>query len=230
MEIYVGTSGWLYDWNIGGNLEWYVKFSSLNTVELNASFYRFPFRNQVRSWARKGSKLKWAIKVHRSITHYRKLKNAYNIWIKFYNLFSPMGELIDFYLFQMPPSFTKTTENIRRIKEFANRLGLGSKFAIEFRHKSWFDEETVKLCKSLGITLVSIDAPIATWIVSSNNIVYLRMHGKEEWYAYDYSYGELKSIADEILSLNPSKVYVFFNNNHWMLENARVMKKILERA
>ncbi|RLE86352.1 MAG: DUF72 domain-containing protein, partial [Thermoprotei archaeon] len=58
MEIYVGTSGWLYDWNIGGNLEWYVKFSSLNTVELNASFYRFPFRNQVRSWARKGSKLK----------------------------------------------------------------------------------------------------------------------------------------------------------------------------
>ncbi|RLG73368.1 MAG: DUF72 domain-containing protein, partial [Thermoprotei archaeon] len=152
------------------------------------------------------------------------------IWVKFYNLFSPMGELIDFYLFQMPPSFTKTTENIRRIKEFANRLGLGSKFAIEFRHKSWFNEETAKLCKSLGITLVSIDAPIATWIVSPNNIVYLRMHGKEEWYAYDYSYGELKSIADEILSLNPSKVYVFFNNNHWMLENARIMKEILERA
>ncbi|RLE90384.1 MAG: DUF72 domain-containing protein, partial [Thermoprotei archaeon] len=74
MEIYVGTSGWMYDWNIGGNLDWYVKFSELNTVELNASFYRFPFRNQVRSWARKGSKLKWAIKVHRSITHYRKLK------------------------------------------------------------------------------------------------------------------------------------------------------------
>lgn len=229
MEIFIGTSGWLYDWNMEGNLEWYVKFSNLNAVELNASFYRFPFRNQVKSWARKGKKLKWAIKVHRSITHYWKLSDrAYDIWTKFYNLFSLMEHLIDFYLFQMPPTFIKTEKNIGKIEKFVLRANLGHKFAIEFRHRSWFNDETVDLCRKLGITLVSIDAPIAKWFICSNKIVYLRMHGREEWYAYDYSYEELKEVADKITSLNPSKIYVFFNNNHWMLKNANLMQKILK--
>jgi uncharacterized protein YecE (DUF72 family) len=33
-------------------------------------------------------------------------------------------------------------------------------------------------------------------------------------------------VAEKILKLNPEKVYVFFNNNHAMLENAREMLKI----
>ncbi|MEM4913906.1 MAG: DUF72 domain-containing protein, partial [Desulfurococcaceae archaeon] len=69
MEVYVGTSGWLYDWNEGASLDWYVEESGLNAVELNASFYRFPFRNQVKGWSIKGSTLRWSVKVHRSITH-----------------------------------------------------------------------------------------------------------------------------------------------------------------
>ncbi|RLF12723.1 MAG: DUF72 domain-containing protein, partial [Thermoprotei archaeon] len=39
MRVYIGTSGWLYDWNLDGSLDWYVKNSGLNAVELNASFY-----------------------------------------------------------------------------------------------------------------------------------------------------------------------------------------------
>ncbi|MEO0119416.1 MAG: DUF72 domain-containing protein, partial [candidate division WOR-3 bacterium] len=69
MEIYVGTSGWYYDWNLEGTFDWYLKNSKLNAVELNVSFYRFPFPNQVKSWANKGKSLRWAIKVSRIITH-----------------------------------------------------------------------------------------------------------------------------------------------------------------
>ncbi|MEM4061454.1 MAG: DUF72 domain-containing protein, partial [Desulfurococcaceae archaeon] len=29
MEVYVGTSGWLYDWNEGASLDWYVEESGL---------------------------------------------------------------------------------------------------------------------------------------------------------------------------------------------------------
>ena len=47
MEVFVGTSGWSYGWNKGGNLDWYLRNSHLNAVELNASFYRFPNRNQI---------------------------------------------------------------------------------------------------------------------------------------------------------------------------------------
>jgi uncharacterized protein YecE (DUF72 family) len=38
MEVYVGTSGWAYGWNEGGNLEWFVGNAGLNAVELNASY------------------------------------------------------------------------------------------------------------------------------------------------------------------------------------------------
>ncbi|MEM1508337.1 MAG: DUF72 domain-containing protein [Thermofilaceae archaeon] len=58
VKIYVGTSGWLYGWNEGGGLEWYVSHSGLNAIELNASFYRFPFPAQVKSWVKRGGRLK----------------------------------------------------------------------------------------------------------------------------------------------------------------------------
>lgn len=228
LEVYVGTSGWLYDWNPRGNFDWYVKNSGLNAVELNASFYRFPYPNQVASWAKKGRGIRWSVKVHRSITHLRRLSTqALDVWDRFYQLFKPLDPYIDFYLFQLPPTFTNTSENRKRIEVFVDEVKLGSRFAIEFRHHSWFNSDTIDFCRALGITVVSIDAPIATWIVSSNGIVYLRMHGRSSWYAHNYSLDELREIVRAVLSLKPLRVYVFFNNDHWMLENARTMYKLL---
>ncbi|MCE4626002.1 MAG: DUF72 domain-containing protein [Desulfurococcales archaeon] len=234
MEVYVGTSGWLYDWNEGLDLDWYIRYSGLNAVELNASFYRFPFPNQVKSWARKSSRtgLRWAVKVHRSITHYRRLtERALEIFERFRRVMSPLEEagLLDFYLFQMPPNFTRKQANLERVEAFLKGSGLDPwRMALELRHKSWFNKETVEWASGLGMTLVSIDAPIATWIVSSNGIVYLRMHGRSDWYAHDYTIEELGEVVAEIKGLNPRKVYVFFNNDHWMLGNARTMLKLLQ--
>ena len=230
-EVYVGTSGWLYDWNLGGNLDWYVQHSGLNAVELNASFYRFPYPNQVKSWARKGKELRWSIKIHRSISHTRRLnEKALPIWNQFYELFTPMEKerIIDFYLLQLPPSFDAREEYVDRLRRFANYTGLGERLAIEFRHSSWLDTgRGVELCRELGATFVSIDAPIGTYIERSNDTVYLRIHGRLYWYAHDYSVEELAELAEKILGLHPRRIYVFFNNDHWMLENARTMKQIL---
>ncbi|MGC8888894.1 MAG: DUF72 domain-containing protein [Candidatus Micrarchaeia archaeon] len=41
----------------------------LNAIELNASFYRFPFPNQVKGWSAKDNSLTWVIKINRLITH-----------------------------------------------------------------------------------------------------------------------------------------------------------------
>ncbi|MEM1628264.1 MAG: DUF72 domain-containing protein [Desulfurococcaceae archaeon] len=229
MEIFVGTSGWLYDWNEEATLEWYVRESGLNAVELNASFYRFPFRNQVKSWARKGRRLRWSIKVHRSITHLRKMGDrAIDIWWKFHELFKPMDNIIDFYLFQLPPTFTCKEENLGKISTFNKETRLDNRMAIEFRHSSCFNDRVLEWAIKEGITIVSIDAPIAYWIVKNNDLIYLRMHGREAWYGYEYNEKELEKIAMDIFNLKPNKVYVFLNNDHWMLENARYMKKVLE--
>ncbi|MCC6015387.1 MAG: DUF72 domain-containing protein [Desulfurococcaceae archaeon] len=227
-EVYVGTSGWLYDWNEGSSLDWYVSHSGLNAVELNASFYRFPFRNQVLGWARRGRALRWSVKVHRSITHLRKLGEAsLATWGRFRELFSPMDDLVDFYLFQMPPNFSCSPGNLARVETFHSETGLGLRMAVEFRHGSCFTESTARWAEGVGLTLVSVDSPVATWIASSGGVVYLRMHGRSSWYAHDYSYEELAEIAGRVRELSPGRVYVFFNNDHWMLDNARAMLRLL---
>ena len=224
----MGTSGWAYPWNPDG-LDWYVRNSRLNAVELNASFYRFPFRNQVRGWVRRGSGLRWAIKVHRSITHYRKLSQAsYGTWAKFRALFEPMEPIIDFYLLQLPPSYAMTEAGVERLRRFANMAGLGERLAVEFRHPSWFTDEGLAVLEEIGATAVSVDSPEAIMYWSSNGVVYARLHGRTAWYAHEYTEEELMGIAEEIAVLNPRRVYVFLNNNHWMLNNARAIKRILE--
>jgi uncharacterized protein YecE (DUF72 family) len=109
MEIYCGTSGWQYSWNEGGDFDWYIKNSGLNAIELNASFYRFPFPSMIKSWAKKtqlfNPNLRWAIKVNRFVTHVFKFnERAFSTWKKFEKLFEPLEKNIDFYLFQLPPS------------------------------------------------------------------------------------------------------------------------------
>lgn len=130
--------------------------------------------------------------MNRLITHVKRLKeDSLKTWNKFKNLFNSMESYIDFYLFQMPPSFIMNDENIKRLKFYTKESGLESKFAIEFRDESWFNENTIKL----GITIVSIDAPIGKWIAKSDKIIYLRMHGRINWYSYNYEEKELKILA-----------------------------------
>lgn len=227
MEFYVGTSGWYYEWNEGLTLDWYIKNSRLNAIELNASFYRFPFPHQIKSWVKKGKDLHWVIKVNRLVTHRFKFsEKGLNIWQKFYDLFAPLEASIDYYLFQLPPNLSKNAKD--RISRFISKININNKFALEFRNKTWFDREIVEWAESLKITLVSIDAPeLPRTIFNSSNNVYLRMHGRTGWYSHNYTKKELNEIADNLFSAGAKRIYIFFNNNHNMLKNAQDMMEIL---
>ncbi|MCS7134776.1 MAG: DUF72 domain-containing protein [Candidatus Pacearchaeota archaeon] len=226
MQVYVGTSGWFYSWNKERSLEWYVKNSGLNAVELNASFYRFPFFNQIKAWAKKGSDLRWSIKVTRLVTHVHKFdKKATYVWKNFRELFKFLEPNIDFYLFQLPPTFT----DLEKVLKFAKKTKLGKKFALELRNKKLIESLEEKYIKKLKkeLTLVSLDSPDFKNKIFPDKIVYLRMHGRIFWYKHCYSEKELKEITKSIKKVKPEKVYIFFNNNHDMLKNARTMLKIL---
>ncbi len=227
-KVYVGTSGWSYDWNPDG-LEWYASASGLNAVELNASFYRFPRASTVRRWARVGEGLRWAVKIHRGVTHTRRLsRSSLDLWERFRELFSPMDHLIDFYLFQMPPSFSRTPENEDRVESFAGESGLGPRMAVEFRHPSWFSVEVEDWAVGLGVTLVSVDAPdLPRTLFNTSGRVYLRMHGRTWWYVHRYTRDQLREVAEALASLSADAIYVFFNNDHDMLDNGRTMLALL---
>ena len=230
MRVYVGTSGWVYSWNYGGNFDWYMKESRLNSVELNASFYRFPFPSQVKGWSRKGGHLRWSIKVNRLITHvYKFNEKAQSTWQKFRHLFEPLNPYVDFYLFQLPPSFTSKHRD--KIEAFYNFTELGKRFALEVRNESWFSEEHIKWAKDIGLTWVSIDAPeFSRDIFLTSNAIYLRVHGRNAWYSHDYRYEELLEIVEKILKVKCEAAYVYFNNDHAMLKNARTMLSLLKEA
>jgi uncharacterized protein YecE (DUF72 family) len=228
MRYFVGTSGWFYSWNLDSSFNWFVRFSGLNAVELNMSFYRFPFPNMIRSWAAKGKALRWAVKVNRLITHTFKFgQRALELWEKFHRLFSPLEPRIDFYLFQLPPS--TTPKSLHAIEEFIAKTNLKERFALEVRNMKWFDKTYVNWASGLGVTWVSVDSPdYPLDIFNTSGIVYERMHGRTAWYSHYYTDGELRDVAKRILDTNPEKAYIFLNNNHAMLENARKMLQILK--
>jgi len=224
-EIFVGTSGWSYDWNLGKSLDWYKTESKLNAIELNMSYYRFPYPNMIKAWAKKGSDFVWVIKAHRLITHLKKLnKESYSIFDRFKKLFLPMEESIHYYLLQFPSRFT----DLDKIEKFIENCG-NEKIAIEFRNNSMFNDEILKWGEELGILLVSIDAPELPTKIMSENTIYERVHGRTAWYSHNYSDEELLEIKERIMSAKPKKVYVFFNNNHMMLENAIRMYNLLKK-
>ncbi len=222
---YVGTSGWSYDWNPDG---WYYENSGLNAVELNASFYRFPFKSMAKSWS-KYEGIRWSIKVHRSITHTRRMKEkSFDLFERFRSLFSAMEDSITFYLFQFPPSVRASDEFWRRITDFNSKFDLGPKMAIEWRHESWLKKEWVDAAKHEGITIVSIDSPEFLFYARSNRYIYLRMHGRSFWYSHRYTKEELLEVCNKIRELGGEYTYVFFNNDHDMLDNARTMLFLLK--
>ncbi len=228
LKVYVGTSGWVYDWNPDG-LDWYLRNSGLNAVELNASFYRFPFPNQVRSWVRKteasDGRLRWAVKVNRLVTHVHMLnEKSLRPWRAFLRLFKPLDRYVSFYLLQLPPRARPASPFVSRARAFLRRAvgDVGEwRVAVEFRNTAWFKEAWVEWCGDLRVTFVSVDSPQTTFISTSGPKAYLRMHGRSFWYAHNYSDEELEDVALSLKGLDVEEAYVFFNNNHDMLENAR---------
>jgi uncharacterized protein YecE (DUF72 family) len=225
MNAFFGTSGWSYGWNRGGNLDWYLRNSGLNAVELNARFYRFPYTNQVAGWAGKGTELRWCIKVHRFVTHQYKFNDtAREIWQKFLDLFRPLDPWIDYYLFQAPPSM----KNSERLLQFFDGLPLLKKCVLEIRNRDLILDYSA--CRKLQecLPLVSVDSPDARNRIFSGQLIYMRMHGRDDWYRYGYSQEELEENAAMILKSGAENVYLFFNNNHSMLENAQRMTGIIQ--
>ena len=198
------------------------------------SFYRFPFASVVKGWSKKASKIRWAIKANRIITHIKRFgKDSIETWKRFREIFIPLEKSIDFYLFQLPPSIKP--DHKKSIEEFMKlakkEKGENIRFAIEFRNVKWFEEKEIEWAKKLGLVVVSVDAPrLPREIYKTDGIIYLRMHGRSSWYSHDYTREELKEVARNIINTNPKVVYIFFNNNHAMLKNAREMMDLLRRV
>ena len=196
-----------------------------NSVEINASFYRFPAQSWVKTWLTAPEDFSFSIKVHRSITHYTKLKNrSLELWNRFRQPLESLEKKIDFWLFQMPSNYKYKQENLEAIRAFFEKTNLRNKAVIEFRDTSWW--KAVKEIANIGIVFCSVDAPgLPHSLMSTNGAVYLRLHGSKEWYNYIYSEKELDNILSRIKKLKADKKMIYLNNDHGMLQNGRYLLK-----
>jgi len=113
-----------------------------STFEINATFYKFPTSTILKNWYTKSpSNFCYSVKVPKEITHYKKLKDCKERVDELYTLCdSYLKEKLGCFLFQLPPSYSFSKENLQNI---LSNLNPKYKNVIEFRHESWWNEEII---------------------------------------------------------------------------------------
>src|ERR1041385_215596 len=149
-RAYVGTSGWSYGHGRPGVVyperlppaKWLPFIAErFDSVELNASFYRWPKAATVAHWAEQvPAGFRFAVKLWRGFTHYRPLEDPKGDLPRFLALFdalpeSKRGPL----LVQLPPQMEAEQP---RLEAFLALLDpFGWRVAVETRNASWPTEE-----------------------------------------------------------------------------------------
>ncbi|HDD72487.1 MAG TPA: DUF72 domain-containing protein [Candidatus Aenigmarchaeota archaeon] len=221
--ILLGTSGWYYNHWIGNFyppelersrwLEFYSRHFS--TVEINSTFYRFPFRNILKGWYNKTPDgFIFSLKANRLITHVRKLRDVKELLESFYGLADILREKLGPILFQFPPSLKK---DANLLSEFLEILPEGYKNVIEFRHKSWYCREVYNIMRKHNTGYCIVSAPrLPCEIEVTADVAYIRWHGIKSWYSYNYTSDDIGWWAGEIRKLSErcNHIYGYFNNDY----------------
>jgi uncharacterized protein YecE (DUF72 family) len=222
-ELRIGTSGWAYEHWRGGiwypadvkrgeELEYYARH--FDSVEVNSSFYHVPRETTFRTWAQKTpGRFLFALKASRYITHRLKLKDAAEPLGLVMSRASLLGHKLGPVLFQLSPSYQL---DLDRLGEFTALLPRDKRFTFEFRHPSWFCDETYALLSSRNVALTIADTPEYPCAERMTaDFVYVRLHGHEALYASNYSPEQLSEWAGKVRTWlgDGRDAYVYFDND-----------------
>ncbi len=221
-QILIGTSGWSYkSWERAfyppgirpsGHFEYYA--SQFPTVEINLTFYRLPTPEMVAGWRRKAPPgFVYAVKGSRFITHMKKLANLDGALDRFFERIKPFRRQIGVILWQLPPMLRYDPA---RLENFLKQLPRSYRYAIEFRHPSWIQDETFGLLQSHNAAFTSVSSLAMPMVLKcTSDLVYIRFHGLEGGAAHDYTRKELLPWAKHIKkqAAQGKRVFAYFNND-----------------
>jgi len=180
--LLAGSSGYSYkEWR--GSLfpadlepQEFLRFyaSRFSTVEINNTFYRFPTRSVLEQWvAETPPGFTFSVKANQRITHRQRLKSVEDITADFVERCGALGDRLGPILFQCPPVLRRDDE---RLAAFLHALPEGHRYAIEFRHPSWFDEAVWDRMREAGVALVqSEDEKLEAPRVVTASFCYVRL-------------------------------------------------------
>ena len=223
-DVRIGTSGWSYDhWagvlyppGLPASRRREVYTAHFDTVELNASFYRWPRETTFARWnADLPPGFAMSVKAPRGLTHARRLRDP-GVWVErlrrcWHELRDRRGVL----LFQLHPADERDDA---RLDAFLGRLPDWMRVAVEFRHPSWHDEAVMGLLERHGAAYTVISgANLPCVLRATAPFVYVRLHGPSHDHLYAGSYAEddLRWWADRIGEWRSQgrEVWAYFNND-----------------
>lgn len=221
-DIRVGTSGWHYDHWVGRFypedlpkdkwLEFYAK--RFDTVEINNTFYHLPKPQTFQKWHETTPKgFLCAVKANRYITHIKKLKDTAAEIGRFFDAARLLGGKLGPVLYQLPPGLHK---DLDRLGDFVRLLPKDKTAVFEFRHDSWYEDETFDLMNRFGVGFCVHDlAGKESPKVVTGDVVYVRFHGTTGRYSGCYSKAQLHSWAKWLKAQAPKvrTIYAYFNND-----------------
>lgn len=164
MELRCGTSGYAYkEWKgsfypADCKAEDFLSFyaSVFRSVEINNTFYRMPTEKLLAQWSSQvNSGFSFALKASQRITHRKRLRECAEELQYFMRAATVLGARLGPTLFQLPPNLKK---DLPRLLDFLSLVPPTWKAAFEFRHPSWFDEETYGALRAHGAVLAIADA------------------------------------------------------------------------
>ena len=243
MAIHIGTSGWSYDhWSnvlypdglpSERRLDYYV--AQFGTVELNASYYRWPSEAAFASWRRRlpdGFLL--SVKAPGALTHRQRLFAPERWLTSLRRGLSLLGPRLGPLLVQLPPSAGRDEG---RLAYFLERVPTGLRVALEFRNDSWHDESVFAMLeKHRAAYCVMSGARLPCVLKMTTDFVYVRLHGPshERLYAGSYSDGDLQWWADRVNEWQAKgrDVFLYFNNDGYgnAVRNALTLRRLLMGA
>jgi uncharacterized protein YecE (DUF72 family) len=234
--LFVGCSGWRYwkwrDTFYAGvpQKNWFEHYSEyLDTVEINASFYSWPTVANVQAWRRQAGDKQfiYTVKVNEHITHVKRFTGTKTLVKDFGIIADILGERMGCFLFQLPPSYHYTKA---RLTAIASQLDTARRNVVEFRHKSWWNEDVYETFRKAGIIFCSCSGPrLPDELVRTADDVYLRLHGPKRWYRHNYSDEELAEWANRIRASGAKRAWIYFNNDNdaYAPANAQTMRQLL---
>jgi uncharacterized protein YecE (DUF72 family) len=245
-------------------LAWYAEH--FDTVEVDSTYYRLPSESMVQGWAERtpdgftmhvkafGLMTRYSVKVEtipedlraempvdergRVDRPPRELRGE--VFKRFLAALEPLrsaGKLGGI-LFQLPPYVVFKDASLDYLEWAREQLG-GDEMLVEFRHRSWLDDEhraeSLSFLERIGAAYVTVDAPksdtaknlVPTVVAATAPTAYVRFHGRNlgtwnkrggsaaERFDYLYSDEELEEWVPPLRELagQSEQAFAFFNNN-----------------
>ena len=238
-DILLGTSGWTYRHWSGSffpttlddarRLEFYAEH--FPTVELNASYYRWPSDAAFASWARRlPPHFRLTVKAPKALTHVARLDDPAAWTARIATSLALLGDRAGPLLVQLPPSLHRDDA---LLDAFLSGMPPSVRVAMEFRHDSWLDDEVFALLEARRTAYVVASGPKLTTVRrATTDLAYVRWHGPDGARRYGGCYTD-EALGEWAITLREwaargRRVYGYFNNDidGYAVANARTLTRL----